>query len=274
MPEPAPSTVAPTHARDTYDAFAPYYDDFTSHHDYEGWTAVLEGLARAAGLRGRRLLDVACGTGKSFLPFLERGFDVVACDLSPAMAAIAASKAGERARIEVHDMRSLPRLGAFDLVCCLDDGVNYLHREDELVAAFASMRRNLADGGVLVFDANTLQAYRTFFASAVVAQADHRVLVWDGRASEAMEPGGMAEAELLALERGDGEWWSRTRSLHLQRHHPEATVRAALRAAGFAWVRTYGMQVDGSISDGFDELANSKVVYIARAGAPEQEEGR
>jgi SAM-dependent methyltransferase len=269
VPEPAPH-----HARETYDAFAPYYDDFTAHHDYAGWTSTLERLARAAGLRGRRLLDVACGTGKSFLPFLDRGYAVTACDLSPAMAAIAARKAAGRARVEVHDMRSLPRLGAFDLVCCLDDGVNYLHDDDELVAAFASMRRNLARGGVLVFDANTLAAYRTFFASAVVLQEEGRVLVWDGRTPATLEPGGAAEAELLALERGDGEWWRRTRSLHRQRHHPETTVRAALRTAGFAWLITYGMQVDGTVTDGFEELANSKAVYIARAGAPEQEEGR
>jgi SAM-dependent methyltransferase len=262
------------HARVAYEALAPGYDDLTRDHDHDAWTALLGARAVEAGLDGSRLLDVACGTGKSFLPYLDRGYEVVACDLSPAMAAIAARKAGGRARVEVHDMRSLPRLGAFDFVCCLDDGVNYLHAENELVAAFASMRRNLADGGVLLFDANTLAAYRSFFASAMVVPGEDRVLVWDGRASEAMERGGLAEAELLALERADGDRWSRTRSLHLQRHHPEGTVRAALRAAGFAWDRTYGMHVDGSVTDGFDELANSKAVYIARTGAPEQGEGR
>src|SRR5919109_3887558 len=120
------------HALQAYEAMAASYDAFTAHHRYDEWTATLEELAREAGLRGRRLLDVACGTGKSFLPFLERGYDVTACDLSPAMAAIAARKAGGRARVEVHDMRSLPRLGAFDLVCCLDDAANYLHEPAEL----------------------------------------------------------------------------------------------------------------------------------------------
>ena len=267
-------TVAQLHAREAYQAFAPHYDAFTAHHDYPGWTAALEGLARAAGLRGRRLLDVACGTGKSFLPFLERGYEVTACDLSPAMAAIAARKADGRARVEVLDMRALPRLGAFDLVCCLDDGVNYLHGADELVAAFASMRRNLDAAGVLVFDANTLRAYRTFFASAVVVQDERRVLVWDGRTPDTLGPGEVAEAELLALERGEGEWWTRTRSLHRQRHHPEAAIRDALRTAGFGWHTAYGMQIDGTVTEGFEELANSKAVYIARAGAPEPEEGR
>ena len=259
--------------RDAYDAMAPFYDLFTAHHRYTEWTATLERLARDAGLRGKRLLDVACGTGKSFLPFLERGYEVTACDISPAMAAIAERKAAGRARIEIHDMRALPRLGEFDLVCCLDDAVNHLLTEAELAAALTAMRTNLADGGVLVFDANTLMAYRGFFASAIVVQGDDRVLVWDGRTPTDMPAGGAADAELLALER-DGDWWTRTRSAHRQRHHPEPTVRAALAAAGLGWVAAYGMRLDGSVTDGFDEIANSKAVYVARASAPDDGERR
>jgi SAM-dependent methyltransferase len=265
---------ASLHARATYEAFAPYYDEFTAHHRYEEWTRSLEALARAAGLDGRRLLDLACGTGKSFLPFLERGYEVTACDLSPAMAAIAARKADGRARVEVHDMRSLPRLGAFDLVCCLDDAVNYLDSESELVAAFASVRRNLAPGGVLVFDANTLMAYRSFFATATVVQSDGRVLVWDGHTPDDLPAGGAAGGELIAFERGDDDCWSHSRGSHHQRHHPEATIRAALAAAGLRWVASYGMHLDGSVTDGFDELVNSKAVYLARERAPHQGERR
>src|SRR3712207_9348177 len=69
----------------TYEAMAPVYDRFTGHHDYEDWTRTLEGLALAAGLRGRRLLDAACGSGKSFAPMLARGYDVTRVEISPRM---------------------------------------------------------------------------------------------------------------------------------------------------------------------------------------------
>jgi len=88
----------PDHAVRANDVFAGFYDDFTSHHDHADWTGRLERLARDAGLRGRRLLDVACGTGGSFLPMLERGYEVTACDASAAMVARAAEKAAGRAR--------------------------------------------------------------------------------------------------------------------------------------------------------------------------------
>src|ERR1700754_5001225 len=172
------------HARRAYDAFAADYDLFTAHHRYDEWTQTLEDRAKQAGLDGNRLLDVACGTGKSFVPFLHRGYDVTACDVSPAMLELAAQKAQGRARVLEADMRRLPVLGSFDLVTCLDDAVNYLLTERELAATFAGLHRNLAPEGVLVFDSNTLLAYRTFFARTTVVAEPGRVLVWEGRGSD------------------------------------------------------------------------------------------
>src|SRR5438445_9097917 len=103
----------------------------------------IEQLARRHGLRGSRLLDVACGTGKSLEPFVRRGFTAVGCDLSTPMLDVAAAKLGPPVRLERHDLRELPRLGAFDLVCCLDDALNYLLPSDELGAALAGLAANL-----------------------------------------------------------------------------------------------------------------------------------
>ena len=170
-------------------------------------------------------------------------------------------------------MRDLPRLGKYDLVLCLDDAMNYLLDDAELERALAAMRANLAPGGVLLFDVNTLLAYRALFAHASVVQEPGRVLVWEGHGPPDAGPGVLARADLIALER-DGDWWTAARHRHVQRHHDGPTVHRALTAAGLAWHRVHGMRLDGSITDGFDELENSKAVYIARASAPEQGEGR
>jgi hypothetical protein len=122
---------------------------------------------------------------------------------------------------------------------------------------------------VVVFDANSLAAYRMFFATMTVVADDGRVLVWDGHAPADFAPGALAQATVEAItRREDGTWW-RERSGHLQRHDPRETVERALRRAGLSAVAVYGMHLDGSTTDAFDELDNSKAVYVACAEAPE-----
>src|SRR4051812_33686781 len=105
------TTTPPDGARLAYDQLAPFYDAFTAHHDYELWTSALLDLARRHGLRGNRLLDAACGTGKSFEPFVRRGWHVTACDVSPEMLARAARKTGADAELHVADLNALPAFG-------------------------------------------------------------------------------------------------------------------------------------------------------------------
>jgi SAM-dependent methyltransferase len=263
--------IASDHAEVAYDAFAQAYDAFTAHHNYEAWTATIEQLASHHGLCGTRLLDVACGTGKSLEPFVRRGYAAVGCDLSQSMLNVAAAKLGPGVRLERHDLRNLPRLGAFDLVCCLDDALNYLLTSDELEAAFMGLAGNLAPDGLLVFDINSLRSYRTFFASLTVVPSDDRVLVWDGQASPTIGAGEVAPASLQVLERATEETWSRQESVHYQRHHSREAVGAALRKARLRPVGLYGMRPDGSVTPTFSELENSKALYIACLGAPKGE---
>src|SRR3954463_1126468 len=188
-----------------YAVLAPAYDLLTAEYAYGPWLAAIERLAWSHGLAGRRLLDVGCGTGKSFLPLLERGFAVTACDISPEMVAEARRKAQGRADIRVADMRRLPVLGEFDLVTCLDDAVNHLLGPEELAGAFEGLRANLAPGGLLVFDVNTLAAYRN--VPDAVVEDERRLVRWRGGLAELDGPGGEAEVVIdVFTHEGEGLW--------------------------------------------------------------------
>jgi SAM-dependent methyltransferase len=255
----------PPWAEIAYEAIAPVYDEFTAHHDYDLWLGQLMPKLEEHGVPGRRLLDVACGTGKSFIPLLEKGWKVTACDISPAMVAIAREKVGDRAELSVADMRELPVFGEFDAVLCLDDAVNYLLGNEELEGALTGMRRNLGPGGLLMFDVNTLQAYRTFFAEEVVVEREGRRMIWKGRSSADAEPGTIAEAsfEVEALDPAAGP--PIAPELHRERHFPEAEVLGALERAGLECLDVYGHHDDAIPKQPLDELDHSKGFYIARA---------
>jgi SAM-dependent methyltransferase len=256
-------------AERTYEAMAPVYDDFTAHHDYEGWIADLLKVLEHHGLQGKRLLDVGCGTGKSFMPMLPRGWEATGCDISPAMLRLAREKAGEAVRLEVADMLDLPRFGEFDLVWALDDAINYLLSPEELERALAGMRANLAPAGLLLFDVNELLAYRTFFAETEVVERGGRRLVWNGLAASDVEPGSICESRLEVVS-GDTDTDPDGEAVltHRQRHFPEAEVLAALERAGLECLDVYGIYIDGILKQPLDVSTHTKAIYIARsAGA-------
>ena len=251
-------------AERTYEAMAPVYDDFTAHHDYEGWLADLLKALEKHGLTGKRLLDVGCGTGKSFMPMLPRGWQVTGCDISAAMLELAREKAGEAVRLELADMLELPRFGEFDLVWALDDAVNYLLSTEELERALAGMRGNLAPTGLLLFDVNALSAYRTFFAETEVIEREGRRLVWKGLAPADVAPGSICESrmEVMLDDAGVAEAPSLT---HRQRHFPELDVLTALERAGLECLDVYGDGVDDELHQPLDEAVHKKALYIARS---------
>jgi SAM-dependent methyltransferase len=244
------------------------YDDLTVDHDYDAWTRTLEELAGDHGLRGRRLLDLACGTGKSFMPFALRGFSVTACDISPGMLERAAEKAPVGVRLLHADMRLLPDLGRFDLITCLDDAVNYLADEGELTSAFRSVARSLAPGGVFLFDVNTLAIYRSLFATDNCSELDGCFFALRGEAAPTLPSGSLAPLTIEAFRREPDGSWLRLTSHHDQRHHAHDVVRRALNAAGLDCTAVHGLTPDGVVHAEVDELQHTKRVYVATAIGP------
>jgi SAM-dependent methyltransferase len=252
-------------ALETFQAMAPAYDDFTAHYDYEGWLDDLLKILEPHGLSGRRLLDLACGTGKSFLPMLPRGWQVTGCDISPAMVERAQEKASDSVALSVADMRELPKLGEFDLVWALDDAINYLLSVEELEDALRGMRANLADTGLILFDVNELLVYRTFYAETSVLEQNGKRFVWRGLTSPRAPAGSLCESRLEV--QGDDGTPTADRaeaSVHRQRHFSQAEILAAFGQAGMECLDVYGHGLDGVPVQPLDTERHTKAIYIAR----------
>ena len=247
-----------------YESLAPFYDAYTEGYDHERWLLNLEAIALEHGLSGKSLLDVGCGTGKSFVPLLRRGYDVVGCDLSPAMVALARERADGMAKVVVADARDMPELGAFDLVTCLDDALNYLVSDDELAAAFSGVARNLRPGGMLVFDLNSLATYRGFFAQDAVVEVDGALFCWRGEGDPSVGPGSLCSSTIEIFSSGGGDLYRRRRSTHVQRHHPPETVARLLDAAGLELIVRRGQVTGARVEPGGDDDRHVKLVYFAR----------
>ena len=265
--------MTPESARETYDRFASVYDETNAQNDYEMWLGetLLPELEKH-GLQKGWALDVGCGTGRAFDPLMERGWQVVGCDVSAGMLEEARRKFGDRIPLFEADARSLPAASpgeghpsgrAFSLVLMLNDVVNYMTEEGDLEQVFAGFERNLSPGGLAVFDANTLALFRHDYASGLTERAREKGWEWKGLTDEA-KPGGIYEARFS----GEGV----KTHVHRQRHWPIERVKEALEAAGLRCVAALGQREEGGrvlLSDPADEERDAKVVYIAAPGARE-----
>jgi SAM-dependent methyltransferase len=242
-----------------YEAFAPVYDDFNHLNDYEMWLGTLLPELEKHGLQRGRLLDIGCGTGRAFEPMLRRGWEIVGCDLTPAMLEQARGKFGDAVPLEVADIRELPVFGEFELILALNDVINYLLGDGDLERALAGMRANLAPGGLILFDTNTLGLFEASFASG----DDERLSAGEGRwvgQTDRVEPGGIFEARISG---GEVE-----AHVHRERHWMEDQIRAAMETAGLELLTVLGQrEVDLKVllEQPPDDWQHYKLIHIGRA---------
>jgi 2-polyprenyl-3-methyl-5-hydroxy-6-metoxy-1,4-benzoquinol methylase len=104
---------------------------------------------------GARVLDLACGWGRTTLVLAQRGYAVTGFDLSPELLEIAqrlTSVAGMAVPFYQGTMRALPDLGTFDAVTAFyDDSLLSFEDEADVCAALHGVAGMLRPGGGLLF---------------------------------------------------------------------------------------------------------------------------
>jgi SAM-dependent methyltransferase len=140
-------------------AFDDLYAEIYAHrNDEEAERAIrwLDGALAAAGLgrlRERRVLDLACGTGRYLRALAGAGAYGVGIDRSLALLARARRNLPPGAALVAGDVRALPFAdGAFGGVVSMFTSLGYFASEPEHAAAFDNVGRVLEPGGFFLVD--------------------------------------------------------------------------------------------------------------------------
>ncbi|MFB1042831.1 class I SAM-dependent methyltransferase [Streptomyces chrestomyceticus] len=264
--------TAPDPALTAYAAVAADYDTIVEDPYLLRWVTFYGKLVARYGPAGKRLLDAGCGTGRGTLALRDRlGYTVTGCDLSPEM--IEAARAKPEAAgtpFFVADLRDMPDLGSFDVVTCMGEPLAYLAGE-QLAAAFAGLGRQLADGGVVVFDMTTLGSFRRDYAVTKVVDRDGRFDVWRG-GPVPVGPDGVVDVthDYFARTGTGDDTWRRVSSRHRYHHHSDATVRRELAAGGLRLIAAHGVE-GRKLTDVPDEDGCRKILYVAGKQGPQSD---
>jgi SAM-dependent methyltransferase len=191
-------------------------------------------------VEARRVVDVACGTGRHAGMFASWGIDVVGLDASQEMIA-AARRENPGPTFEVADFLSAPRAapGPFDVVVCIGNSLPHLTSAAEVGQALAGFASMLRPGGALVVqDRNVDRMYakgETLLgpSARTVGGAEYVfVRLYDLEADR-------MRLTIVTLVREAGAWRAAADSTALIPLFADKLV-PMVTAAGFAQVETYG----------------------------------
>jgi len=130
---------------------ARFYDKVYAFKDYEAETqTLLDIIGQDPGSDGKRLLDVACGTGHH-LEHLKRHFDVEGMDISSEMVEIA-SQRNPGIRVFQGDMINFDLGCKFNVITCLFSSIGYVKTLDNVRKAAKCMTNHLVPGGLLIIE--------------------------------------------------------------------------------------------------------------------------
>lgn len=218
-----------------YSGLARIYDYLLCGVDYEAWADYLEEIfARFQIEPCQIILDLACGTGSSTFPWVERGYTVYGADISPEMLAIA----GERAREYIplvkfyrQDMRSLQLPFRADVIVLYQDGLNYLLTPGELKKALQSIHDVLRPGGYFIFNLNLVEKLPAADTPQVAWLEDEEItLIWESGLDPEEK---IWSIKLTAFLRGDGGLYEKIQEEHKERSYSREEMEPLLLKTGW-----------------------------------------
>ncbi len=221
-----------------YFSLAPWYDELTRDVPYGDFADFYELIFKRYGIVPGLILDLACGTGTLTLELARRGYELIGCDGSEEMLAVAQEKATQ-ADVPVspvfieQTMEGLDLYGTVTAAVCSLDGINYLPPAS-LGPVFERLRLFVEPGGLFIFDVNTPEKLRSLDGQMFCDETDDVFCVW------------RAELDRDALHYGidifshmEDDIWERGEEEHVEYLHSVETLARELEAHGFGEIGVF-----------------------------------
>ncbi|MFD0048270.1 class I SAM-dependent DNA methyltransferase [Actinomycetes bacterium NPDC127524] len=245
----------------SYERFAYVYDALMKNAPYEKWLKLLLDKWGTYDVSGKKILDLACGTGEFTVELARCGFEVAGVDLSEEMLSVANEKAslmGLQIPFYQQDMAGLEGLGVYDGVTIFCDSLNYLRTENDVQAAFRGVNEHLKSGGLFMFDVHSVFKMEQIFQNHTFAVNDEDVsYIWDCFPGE--EPYSVEHDLSFFVRDEESGLYDRFDEWHYQRTYQTETYERWLNEAGFEV-----LEVLADLNEEPPSSTTERILYICR----------
>ena len=240
--------------------FAEFYDSFTDDVNYDKIEKFVCSLLSREGINGGLLLDLACGTGSLAVRLSEKGYSVIGTDMSPEMLSVAQQKAAVKNAdilFLCQDMTQLNLYGTIICTVCTLDSLNHLKSLDEIKKVFSLVSLFTEEGGIFVFDVNTLYKHKKVLGNnAFIYENGDALCAWQNSLD-----GDTVNIELDFFAEADNGLYERYSESFSERAYELCDIENALTEAGFEIIGIYDGYDNTPISDN-----SQRAVFAARKG--------
>ena len=139
----------------TFQDYAYYYNAFYQDKDYKAEAVQIDSLLKQYDSNISSIINFGCGTGKHDIELAKLGYQCTGIDVSSLMIDIArenVKKYETGIGFSVADIRNFEPQTQYDAVISLFHVMSYQTKNQDILSAFRSARKALAEGGLFVFD--------------------------------------------------------------------------------------------------------------------------
>lgn len=244
----------------SYNSFASVYDELTVNVDYKERTAYIMKILDTYGIKDGLLLDLACGTGSLSLEFAKNGFDVIGTDASFDMLSEAQNKAyesGQNILFLCQKMQETDLYGTVRAVVCSLDSLNHLNDVSEVRETFSKLKNFVDDGGIMIFDVNTLYKHREILGNNTFVYDEKNVYcVWQNSLSSDGITVGI-NLDFFVKENNDA--YTRFSENFKEKFFSDEEITEAAQNAGFRVLKKYA---EGTFEE--PKADTQRIYYVFR----------
>ena len=219
----------------SYDPFAWMYNKHWGNSFLPFVLPILDNLVLSKLPQKARILDLCCGTGQMAQELKTLGYRVTGIDGSPEMLSYARENAPGVEFLQA-DARSFELPLKYHAVVSVFDSLNHIMSNRELKSVFVRAYKVLRSGGLFMFDLNTEAGYLyEWNGDFTIVEDDHVCVVRSTYNQKART----ADFDATVFRMKDDSWYRDDVVLY-QKCHAPASVKSALKAAGFMDIEAYG----------------------------------
>jgi SAM-dependent methyltransferase len=199
-------------------------------------------LLEDLNIKGKNILDIACGNGNFLIQIHNYGFYGCGIDLSEKFINHAKKIANKNnLNIEFHlkDIVNFSFEKKFDIATCWFDSLNYILEKENLLKVFKNTYDSLKKNGHFIFDMNTIYGFANVWTDNDGLIQQNTDKTFEVHFSDYDFEKNLASLEVVFFKKTKSGTWKKYTETHFEKGYKEEVIDLLLKESGFKKIQKF-----------------------------------